>query len=112
MIVEKVFFVPFGFFSIQFLCIHPEQFLFCILEVEQKVGPGSEVINTASGKKIGYVTTALGCRGLGVLRLKEAFKGSGSLTIQGQEDIKVEAIKPKWWPAEWFSEHQQHSAVA
>ncbi|KAJ6962618.1 hypothetical protein NC652_001314 [Populus alba x Populus x berolinensis] len=81
-------------------------------EVEQKVDPGSEVINTASGKKIGYVTTALGCRGLGVLRLEEAFKGSGSLTIQGQEGIKVEAIRPKWWPAEWFSEHQKHSAVA
>ncbi|KAJ6426742.1 hypothetical protein OIU84_022351 [Salix udensis] len=81
-------------------------------EVEQKVGPGSEVINTASGKKIGYVTAALGCRGLGVLRLEEAFKGSGSLTIQGQKGIKVEAIRPKWWPAKWFSEHQQNSAMA
>lgn len=80
--------------------------------VEQKVAPGSEVIDTASGKKVGPVTTALGCRGLGLLRLEEAFKTSGSLTIQGQEDVKVEAIRPKWWPAEWFPEHQQYSAVA
>lgn len=80
--------------------------------MEQKVAPGSEVIDTASGKKVGPVTTALGCRGLGLLRLEEAFKTSGSLTIQGQEDVKVEAIRPKWWPAEWFPEHQQYSAVA
>ena len=58
------------------------------------------------------VTTALSCRGLGVLRMEEAFKGPGSLTIQGQEDVKVEAIRPKWWPVEWFPEHQQHSTVA
>ncbi|KAM3734934.1 hypothetical protein ACB098_10G052000 [Castanea mollissima] len=81
-------------------------------EVEQEVAPGSEVIDTASHKKAGTVRTALGCRGLGLLRLEEAFKGSGALTIQGQENVKVEAIRPDWWPAEWFQEYQQHSAVA
>ncbi|KAK3038485.1 hypothetical protein RJ639_029783 [Escallonia herrerae] len=81
-------------------------------ELEQKVAPRSEVIVAASGKKAGTVNTALGCRGLGLLRLEEAFKGPGSLTIQGQEDVKVEAIRPEWWPAEWFLEYQQHSAVA
>ncbi|KDP25597.1 hypothetical protein JCGZ_20753 [Jatropha curcas] len=81
-------------------------------EVEQKVAPGSEVIEAVSGKKVGPVTTALGCRGLGLLRLEEAFKISGSLIIQGQEDVKVEAIRPKWWPAEWFPEHKRYSAVA
>lgn len=78
-------------------------------EVEEKVTPGSEVINTASGKKLGSVTTALGFRGMGVLRLDDAFKDT--LTIQGQEDIKVMAIRPDWWPAEWFQD-QQHTAVA
>ncbi|TYH97586.1 hypothetical protein ES332_A12G253100v1 [Gossypium tomentosum] len=63
-------------------------------EVEEKVTPGSEVINTASGKKLGSVTTALGFRGMGVLRLDDAFKDT--LTIQGQEDIKVMAIRPDW----------------
>ncbi|KAJ4712862.1 Glycine cleavage T-protein aminomethyltransferase [Melia azedarach] len=81
-------------------------------EVEQKVTPGSEVIDVESGKKAGKVTTAVGCRGLGVLRLEEAFKASGALRIQGQEEVTVEAIRPQWWPAEWFQEHQQHSAVA
>eukprot|EP00257_Ricinus_communis_P026610 XP_025014024.1 putative transferase At4g12130, mitochondrial isoform X2 [Ricinus communis] len=81
-------------------------------EVEEKVAPGSEVIDTTSSKKVGFVTAALGCRGLGVLRLEEAWKGSGSLIIEGQDDLKVETIRPKWWPAEWFPEHQQHSAVA
>lgn len=78
-------------------------------EVEQKVAPGAEVVDTASGKKIGTVRAAVGCRGLGVLRLEEAFRESGSLAIQGMEEVKVEAIRPKWWPAEWFPEHQQES---
>ena len=83
-----------------------------LAEVEQEVSPGSEVVNSSSGKKIGTVTTQLGCRGLGVLRLEEAFKGSGALTIQGQENVKVEATRPDWLPAEWFQEYQQDSAVA
>lgn len=81
-------------------------------EAEKKVAPGSEVMDNTSGKKVGTVTTALGCHGLGLLRLEEAFKGSGALSIQGQEKVKVEAIRPDWWPAVWVQEHQQHSAVA
>ncbi|KAB1217079.1 hypothetical protein CJ030_MR4G021225 [Morella rubra] len=81
-------------------------------EAEKKVAPGSEVMDNTSGKKVGTVTTALGCHGLGLLRLEEAFKGSGALSIQGQEKVKVEAIRPDWWPVVWVQEHQQHSAVA
>lgn len=81
-------------------------------EMEQKVAPGSEVINALSVKKAGTVTTALGCRGLGLVRLGEALKGSSKLTIQGQEHVKVEAIRPEWWPTEWFQEYQQDSADA
>ncbi|TXG51070.1 hypothetical protein EZV62_023594 [Acer yangbiense] len=82
-------------------------------EVEQKVTPGSEVIDTESGKKAGKVTTALGCRGMGVLRLEQAFKGPGTLTIEGQEgDVRVEAIRPQWWPAQWFQEYQQNTTAA
>ena len=86
--------------------------MFALSEVEQKVSPGSEVVDPESGKKVGNVATALGCRGLGVLRLEEAFKRSGSLSIQGQEDVRVEASKPDWWPNEWFQDYQQHTAVA
>ncbi|XP_044484518.1 putative transferase At4g12130, mitochondrial isoform X2 [Mangifera indica] len=81
-------------------------------EVEQKVALGAEVINMKTGKKAGKVTTALGCCGLGVLRLEEAFKVSGVLTVQGQENVRVEAMRPQWWPAEWFREHQLDTAVA
>ncbi|THG00179.1 hypothetical protein TEA_003372 [Camellia sinensis var. sinensis] len=85
----------------------------CGKEVEQKVAPRSEVIDASSRKKVGSVTTALGCRGLGLLRLEEAFKGSGTgtLAIQGQEDVKVLAIRPAWWPSEWFVDHQQSVAA-
>ena len=78
----------------------------------QKVAPAFEVINALTGKKAGTVTTALGCRGLGLLRLEEALKGSSKLTIKGQEEVKVEAIRPEWWPTEWFQEYQQDSAAA
>ncbi|OMO75772.1 hypothetical protein CCACVL1_16046 [Corchorus capsularis] len=81
-------------------------------ELEGRVAPGSEVINTTSSKKAGIVTTTLASHGMGVLRLDEAFKGSGSLTLEGQEDVKVEAIRPDWWLTEWFQEHQQHSDAA
>ncbi|KAL8141332.1 hypothetical protein V2J09_007353 [Rumex salicifolius] len=81
-------------------------------EMEQRVVPGSDVTNPGSGKKVGSVTTALGSRGLGLLRLDEAFKGSGSLTIQGSQDVKVEVIKPGWWPADWARDYQEETAVA
>ncbi|CAI0551562.1 unnamed protein product [Linum tenue] len=81
-------------------------------EVEQRVSPGSQVINASSGKKIGSVTTTIGCRGLGLLRLDDALKGSGPLAVEGQNNVKVEAFRPKWWPREWVPEHQEQSAVA
>lgn len=55
----------------------------CFPELEQKVAPESEVIVAASSKKAGSVNSALGSRGLGVLRLEEAFKEPGTLIIQG-----------------------------
>ncbi|KAK4486414.1 hypothetical protein RD792_009088 [Penstemon davidsonii] len=70
-------------------------------EAEGKVAPGSEVIDADSQKKVGAVTTALGSRGLGLVRLEEAFKREGTLTIKGQEDVHVETIRPQWWPSEW-----------
>ncbi|KAG9445424.1 hypothetical protein H6P81_016764 [Aristolochia fimbriata] len=80
-------------------------------EVEQKVAPGSEIVNAKSGKRVGSAGTAIGSRGMGVLRLEEAFKGSNDLRIKGQEDIKVEVVKPEWWPAEWIQVHEQQTAV-
>lgn len=79
--------------------------------MDDKVVPKAEVIAETSGKKVGSVTTALGCRGLGHLRLDEIFKGPGSLAIQGHKNVKVKAQRPEWWPPEWFADYQQ-SAVA
>ncbi|XP_068669851.1 putative transferase At4g12130, mitochondrial [Aristolochia californica] len=81
-------------------------------EVKQKVAPGSEIVDAKSGKKVGPSTSAMGSRGMGVLRLEEAFKRSSDLRIKGQEDVKVEVVKPDWWPAEWIQVHEQRTAVA
>ncbi|KAJ4905774.1 Glycine cleavage T-protein family [Raphanus sativus] len=81
-------------------------------EVNQKIAAGAEVVESGSGKKVGTVSTALGSRGMGVMRVEEAFKGSTELMVNGSEDVKVEAIKPSWWPAEWFQENQSGVASA
>lgn len=81
-------------------------------EIKQKVAPGSQIVDDASDKKVGTVTTALGSEGMGLLRVEEAFKGSSVLSIKGQEDVKVKAVRPEWWPPEWVLGHEQQSAVA
>ncbi|KAF8662155.1 hypothetical protein HU200_056349 [Digitaria exilis] len=81
-------------------------------ELEQAVAPGSEVVDEGSGKKIGTVNTALGSRGMGLLRLEEALKQGSSLRIGDNRDVRVQAIRPDWWPAEWTQMLDQKSAVA
>ncbi|KAJ6909485.1 hypothetical protein NC652_020460 [Populus alba x Populus x berolinensis] len=54
------------------------------------------------------------------LRLSLAIKQKRKITCYGELRMrlqkaqlrfpKVEAIRPKRWPAEWFSGHQQHGA--
>ncbi|CAI9094889.1 OLC1v1030719C1 [Oldenlandia corymbosa var. corymbosa] len=80
-------------------------------EVEGKVVPKLQVIAESSGKKVGIITAALGSRGLGLLCLDAAFKEQGSLSIQGQENVKVKARKPDWWPSWWLAEDQQSAAA-
>ncbi|CAN8308332.1 unnamed protein product [Cochlearia groenlandica] len=74
-------------------------------EMNQKIAAGAEVVETRTGKKLGTVSTALGSRGMGVMRVEEAFKPSAELVVNGSEEVKVEAIRPKWWPAEWFQQN-------
>uniref|UniRef100_A0A0E0A4M7 CAF17 C-terminal domain-containing protein n=1 Tax=Oryza glumipatula TaxID=40148 RepID=A0A0E0A4M7_9ORYZ len=81
-------------------------------ELKQAVAPGSEVVDKESGKKIGTVNTALGSRGMGLLRLEEALKQNSSLAIKDNRDVRVKAIKPDWWPVEWTQMLEQQSAVA
>uniref|UniRef100_A0ACD5XWI1 Uncharacterized protein n=1 Tax=Avena sativa TaxID=4498 RepID=A0ACD5XWI1_AVESA len=81
-------------------------------ELEQAVAPGSDVVDVVSGKKVGTVSTALGSRGMGLLRLEEALKQNSSLAISENRDLRVKAIKPDWWPAEWTQVLEQQSAAA
>ncbi|KAF3561654.1 hypothetical protein DY000_02015434 [Brassica cretica] len=82
-------------------------------EVNQKIAAGAEVVESGSGKKVGTVSTALGSRGMGVMRVEEAFRASGELSVSsGSEEVKVEAIRPTWWPAEWFQQNQSGVASA
>ncbi|XP_043718279.1 putative transferase At4g12130, mitochondrial [Telopea speciosissima] len=74
--------------------------------------PGSNIVFSDTKKKVGTVTAALGCEGLGLLKLEETFKGSGKLIVETQENVHVKVIRPEWWPAEWFQDLQQDSAVA
>lgn len=80
-------------------------------ELEQAVAPGSDVVDEVSGKKVGTVNAALGCRGMGLLRL-EALKQNSTLAISNNRDVRVQATKPDWWPAEWTHVLEQQSAVA
>jgi len=81
-------------------------------DVEQKVSPGSEVVDCISNKKVGSVNTALGSRGMGLLKLEDVFKESANLSIKEKGDVKVKVIRPDWWPAEWIQSHEQQSAAA
>ncbi|XP_042515798.1 putative transferase At4g12130, mitochondrial [Macadamia integrifolia] len=72
--------------------------------------PGSNIVASET-KKVGTVTTALGCRGLGLLKLEEAFKGSRKLIVGTQDHVHIKVIRPEWWPAEWFQDLQQDSAA-
>lgn len=81
-------------------------------EVHQAVAPKSEIIEVNSGKKVGTVTTALGSRGLALLRLEAAFKNTSQLNVKGLENVNVKVIRPKWWPSEWGQEEEQATAVA
>ncbi|KAJ3672526.1 hypothetical protein LUZ60_007247 [Juncus effusus] len=72
-------------------------------EIEQGVSPNSDIINEESGKKVGNVNTVLGCYGMGLLKIEEAFKSSSNLIIKDQNDVRIRVFRPDWWPEEWTS---------
>eukprot|EP00249_Psilotum_nudum_P015127 c25179_g1_i2 orf=110-1387(+) len=80
-------------------------------EVQQAVAPGSEIIDVGSGKKVGSVTTALGSRGLGLIRLEATHKSTSSLVIKYSEKVYAKVIRPKWWPPEWGHEEAKVAGV-
>ncbi|XP_020093707.1 putative transferase At4g12130, mitochondrial isoform X2 [Ananas comosus] len=81
-------------------------------EVEQVVSPGSEIAESNSNKTVGTANTAVGCCGMGILRLEEAFNPSSTLTIKDQNKIQVKVIRPDWWPTEWNHVHEEQTVAA
>lgn len=81
-------------------------------ELQQAVPPNSEIKDGESNKKVGAVTAALGCHGLGLVRLEEALKQSSNLCIKDKEEVRVKIFKPDWWPIEWTQLEEQQSAAA
>ncbi|KAG0586291.1 hypothetical protein KC19_2G079500 [Ceratodon purpureus] len=79
-------------------------------EAQEAVTPGAEVVDKKTGKKVGKVTTVLGPRGLGLMRLESAREGNDQLHIENQGDIFVKAVRPKWWPREWGREDEGQAA--
>ncbi|URE49623.1 Glycine cleavage T-protein C-terminal barrel domain [Musa troglodytarum] len=83
-------------------------------DLQQAASPNSDMVNYASDKKVGTVTTALGCCGMGPVRLEEVLERSPNLRIEGKDEARIKAIIPDWWPAEWtqVQEQQQIAAAA
>jgi transferase CAF17, mitochondrial len=83
----------------------------CYLEVEDVTSASTEIVNDESGKKIGTVNKVVGSRGIGLLKIEEAFKPAVQLSLKDREDVKVKVVRPNWWPAEWVQVLDQASAA-
>lgn len=78
-------------------------------DVERKVVPGAEILDSTTQKKVGDVTTVVGSRGLGLIRLEAALKDANQLAVKDVSGAHVKVYVPKWWPADWCPEDLQGS---
>ncbi|KAG0473125.1 hypothetical protein HPP92_014982 [Vanilla planifolia] len=81
-------------------------------DICQGVSPSSEIVDSVTNKKVGIVNIALGCRGMGLLKLEEALKQPSTLVIKERTNVRVRALKPEWWPMEWTQMHERENVVA
>ncbi|KAJ8459336.1 hypothetical protein OPV22_032262 [Ensete ventricosum] len=58
-------------------------------EMQQAVLPNSDIVDYASNKKVGTVTMALGCHGMGVVRLDDGLDSSSNLRIKANLSRKA-----------------------
>ncbi|XP_024545475.1 putative transferase At4g12130, mitochondrial [Selaginella moellendorffii] len=73
-----------------------------IAEMREGVARGTEIVDGETGKKVGSVITALGSRGLAMVRLEAAAKDRLKLqSVDGGCGASVKPIRPKWWPSQW-----------
>eukprot|EP00250_Pteridium_aquilinum_P005094 c1523_g1_i1 orf=186-1427(+) len=78
-------------------------------DVEQVVMPGAEIFDSTTQKKVGDVTTVVGSRGLGLIRLEAALKDASQLAVKDTSGVRVRIYKPKWWPADWCPDDMRQS---
>ncbi|MCO5561920.1 hypothetical protein L7F22_015545 [Adiantum nelumboides] len=78
-------------------------------DVKHDVVPGAEILDSTTQKKVGDITTVLGSRGLGLIRLEAVLKNAAPLIVKDRSGVHVQAYRPKWWPADWCPEDLQHS---
>ncbi|KAH7421088.1 hypothetical protein KP509_13G040000 [Ceratopteris richardii] len=64
-------------------------------------GAGAEILDIRNGKKVGDVTTVVGSRGLGMIRLEAAHMDMSQLAVKDVTGFHVKLFKPTWWPANW-----------
>lgn len=81
-------------------------------EVEEGTSPSSEIVDDESGRKVGEAIKVLGSRGIGILKIEEAFKPAAQLSLKDRGDVKIKVVRPDWWPAEWILVHDQQSGAA
>ncbi|KAK2653399.1 hypothetical protein Ddye_013255 [Dipteronia dyeriana] len=78
---------PSNWVSVYYFVImaHTKHFIYVYSKAEQKLAPGSEVIDTESGKKAGKVTTALGCHGMGSCGWSKPSEGLVKLSLNAYD---------------------------
>lgn len=68
------------------------------------------MVDKKSGKKVGKVTTVLGPRGMGLMRLDSV--NGDELHIDDNQDVRVKAERPKWWPSSFGREDEPLAAAS
>ncbi|BBM98220.1 transferase CAF17, mitochondrial [Marchantia polymorpha subsp. ruderalis] len=82
-------------------------------EAQQEVVPGVDILDAESNKKVGKVTTVLGPRGFALIRLDAAQRATSKLKLDiPAKNVRLKAIRPKWWPGEWGREEHQTTVAA
>lgn len=67
------------------------------IESSASIKPES-VITTDENKKIGKFRNGVGCHGIALLRIEDAFKANK--IIHEESGIELTIWKPSWWPKE------------
>ncbi|MCO5609242.1 hypothetical protein L7F22_063466 [Adiantum nelumboides] len=62
-------------------------------DVKHDVVPGAEILDSTTQKKVGDITTVLGSRGLGLIRLEAVLRNAAPLVVKDRSGVHVQAYK-------------------